>query len=171
MFKLKTNTRELIIRDGEEEGYFDLCCGILLGIGAETQLAKTPQGKLPPIEPPQEESTPEKESMPAVNGEKNCFQAGVSGFLHLVCEHCGAVKTFCKKNKMEYYKCNECGEKMELEKAALRRVWVNCECGEDTYYLTNSIDGAFDINCIRCGAPVAVEWNSKKKCYVTIQEG
>ena len=62
MFKLKTNTRELIIRDGEEEGYFDLCCGILLGIGAETQLAKTPQGKLPPIEPPQEESTPEKES-------------------------------------------------------------------------------------------------------------
>lgn len=171
MFKLKTNTRELIIRDGEEEKYFDLCCSILLGIAAETQLHKPLQGKPLPIKPPQEELEPEKESMPVRAGQERYFENGISGFLHLICEHCGAVKTFCAKNKLEYYKCNECGEKMEPEEAALRRLWANCECGNNASYLTNSVDGAFDINCIRCGAPVAVEWNNKRKCYMTIQEG
>ncbi len=53
----------------------------------------------------------------------------------------------------------------------MRRLWANCECGNNASYLTNSVDGVFDINCIRCGAPAAVEWNSRKKCYMTIQEG
>jgi len=37
----------------------------------------------------------------------------------------------------------------------------------DGSYLT---DGMFEIDCINCGTPVAVEWNRKKKGYVTIGE-
>ena len=28
----------------------------------------------------------------------------------------------------------------------------------------------FDVNCIECGTPVAVKWNSRKKLYDTIRE-
>ena len=37
--------------------------------------------------------------------------------------------------------------------------------------MTNMTDTAFDINCLDCGAPVAVQWNEKKGLYETIREG
>ena len=30
-------------------------------------------------------------------------------------------------------------------------------------------DPAFDVNCLNCGAPVAVQWNEHKGLYETIR--
>ncbi len=168
MFKIRTDTRELIIRDDGEEGYFNLCCSILLGGGTKNAADTLPQKEPLPAGAGLESTILKEKELP----EQECrAESGVGGFLHIVCGHCGAEKTFCAKSKMTYYKCGECGEKTGLDRDGLRDLYVNCECGKNSHYLTNSTDGAFDINCIRCGSPTAVEWNSKKKCYMTIQEG
>ena len=91
---------------------------------------------------------------------------GYTGFLLIKCEHCGKTKAFCSKGELTYYRC-ECGGKTEMED--LRRLYVNCECGRKSVYFTNIEDAAVDVNCIDCGQPVAVQWNSKKKVYETMR--
>lgn len=46
---------------------------------------------------------------------------------------------------------------------------VNCECGGRFRYMTNMEEPIFDVNCLNCGAPVAIQWNEKKKIYETVQ--
>lgn len=89
------------------------------------------------------------------------------GFLLIRCEHCGKVQAYCSKYLITYHKC-ECGHKTDLHD--LKPLYANCECGQKSYYQTNIADPMLDVNCISCGAPVAVEWNAKKKCYGTIKE-
>ena len=71
------------------------------------------------------------------------------GFLLIRCEHCGKIRAYCSNYPVTYHKC---------------------ECGQRSYYRTNIEDPILDVNCISCGAPVAVEWNAKKKRYGTIKE-
>lgn len=92
---------------------------------------------------------------------------GYSGFLYLECPHCGKRRAFCSRYPLKYYKCDDCGEETELHDLA--QIILNCECGKYAYYLTNVTDEVFDVNCINCGAPVAVQYNSKKKLYETIR--
>ena len=89
------------------------------------------------------------------------------GFLLIRCEHCGKVQAYCSKCLITYHKC-ECGHKTDLHD--LKPLYANCECGQRSYYRTNIEDPILDVNCISCGAPVAVEWNAKKKRYGTIKE-
>lgn len=91
---------------------------------------------------------------------------GYTGFLLIKCDHCGKTRAFCSKGRLTYYRCN-CGGNTELE--GLRRLYVNCECGKKSVYFTNVEDAALDVNCIDCGQPAAVQWNSKKKVYETIR--
>lgn len=84
------------------------------------------------------------------------------------CKECGYTRTFYSKYKLNWYKCQECGEKTVLED--LRLLWANCECGQRAHYYTNVDDPVTEVNCLVCGTPVAVEWNAKKKCYQTIAE-
>ena len=89
------------------------------------------------------------------------------GFLLIRCEHCGKIRAYCSNYPVTYHKC-ECGHKTDLHD--LKPLYANCECGQRSYYRTNIEDPMIDMNCISCGAPVAVEWNAKKKCYGTIKE-
>ena len=89
------------------------------------------------------------------------------GFLLIRCEHCGKIRAYCSNYPVTYHKC-ECGHKTDLHD--LKPLYANCECGQRSYYRTNIEDPILDVNCISCGAPVAVEWNAKKKRYGTIKE-
>lgn len=91
------------------------------------------------------------------------------GFMHIRCPHCGKIRTFCSRVEQTHYHCFECGHDVELEEN-LKIAWVNCQCGTRHKYFTNMTDKMFDIECVACGAPVAVEWNHKKKLYQTIKE-
>lgn len=64
--------------------------------------------------------------------------------------------------------CEKCGCK-EPFKEPLKQVWVYCECGNRSKYLTNRTEEMFDISCINCGTPVAVKYNEKKGIYETIK--
>ena len=94
---------------------------------------------------------------------------GYKGFLYIKCQHCGEIKSFCSKKSIKSYRCSECGTETPLKN--LSHLWLNCECGKASHYFTNMTEFAFDVNCIECGAPVAVKWNSRKKLYDTIREG
>ena len=89
------------------------------------------------------------------------------GFLLIRCEHCGKIRAYCSNYPVTYHKC-ECGHKTDLHD--LKPLYANCECGQRSYYRTNIEDPILDVNCISCGAPIAVEWNAKKKRYGTIKE-
>ena len=89
------------------------------------------------------------------------------GFLLIRCEHCGKLRAYCSNYPVTYHKC-ECGHKTDLHD--LKPLYANCECGQRSYSRTNIEDLILDVNCISCGAPVAVEWNAKKKRYGTIKE-
>lgn len=93
---------------------------------------------------------------------------GYTGFLHIRCPECGASTSFCSKHSLTYFKCRECGEKTDLKD--LTKLYTNCECGKNAVYLTNQKELAFDVDCIECGSPVAVKYNSKKNIYETIRD-
>lgn len=97
---------------------------------------------------------------------KNELREGYKGFLYIKCDHCGKEKGFYTKDKLQYHKC-ECGGKTELHE--LKELHINCECGRRFKYLTNKQEKQFDVICLECGQPVAVEWNQKKEAYETIQ--
>lgn len=88
------------------------------------------------------------------------------GFLYIHCEKCEAVKGFCAKEPINVNRC-KCGHLVELKD--LVPLYVHCECGRRSKYMTNVPDPLFDINCINCGAPVPVRWNSNKRLYETIK--
>ena len=92
---------------------------------------------------------------------------GYKGVLYLECPRCGKRRAFCSRYPLEYYKCDSCGKKTDLHD--LVQMFLNCECGRNSAYLTNVTDEILDVNCIDCGMPVAVQYNAKKKLYETIQ--
>ena len=110
-----------------------------------------------------EEPDTEESSLPAEPKFK------YKGFLYIKCPKCGAVKGFTARKPTDHYHCDCCGARSEFD-GPLVPLWVNCECGRSFHYFTNMEEPAFDINCLECGMPVAVEWNSKKHMYVTIRE-
>lgn len=92
---------------------------------------------------------------------------GYKGFLLIRCEHCGKVKAFCAYEEITEFYCIDCGRTTLLEK--LKKLWVHCECGKRFRYKTNQTEKMFDIDCLRCGYPVAIYWNGRKRVYETIK--
>lgn len=89
--------------------------------------------------------------------------AKFTGFLYVRCEKCGQERGFCAKTPISSCYCRECGGKTELKN--MRRVKIWCECGSAYRYHTNIQDAAFDMPCLSCEAPVALEWNENKNRY------
>lgn len=89
-----------------------------------------------------------------------------SGFLYIKCADCGTIKDFCAKTKIGHFKC-KCGSETELKDLA--PLYMNCECGKRHKYMTNMTVPMFDIECLECGAPVAVAWNEKKHLYESVR--
>lgn len=90
------------------------------------------------------------------------------GFMYVKCPECGALKGFYTKKESDHYHCDNCGARTDF-KNPLVLLWINCECGERFRYWTNMTDPAFDVSCLNCGAPVAVQWNEHKGLYETIR--
>ena len=86
-----------------------------------------------------------------------------NGFVHIRCEACHKESTTCLRTPTDTYICKECGHEMPLPKAY--RAYTRCECGQKGAYLTNITDWAFDIPCVRCGAPNTVTYNPGRDCY------
>lgn len=72
-------------------------------------------------------------------------EAKFTGFLYVRCEKCGQERGFCAKTPISSCYCRECGGKTELK--------------------NNIQDAAFDMPCLNCEAPVALEWNENKNRY------
>ena len=102
------------------------------------------------------------EKLPSLDSPK------YKGFLYIKCPVCGKERGLCMKKESDHYHCDGCGKQSEFEKP-LVPLWINCECGRRFKYLTNMTESMFDINCLDCGAPVAVKWNEDKQIYETIR--
>lgn len=129
---------------------------------------EVPSGEAAEPEPEDESEPPKLLDLEAGYPEMKEEPRGYSGFLYVKCSHCGNIKAFCAKIKHKYYLCHECGGKTDLEN--LVPLYINCECGCRAKYMTNMTDKVFDVNCLNCGAPVAVTWNEKKKLYEPIRD-
>lgn len=90
-------------------------------------------------------------------------EAKFTGFLYVRCEKCGQERGFCAKTPISSCYCRECGGKTELKNMRQVKIW--CECGSAYRYHTNIQDAAFDMPCLNCEAPVALEWNENKNRY------
>ena len=90
------------------------------------------------------------------------------GFLYLKCPSCGHTRGFCTKKEIGGYHCELCGAYHPFTEE-LKQLQVNCQCGRKFEYMTNKEEKMFDINCIDCGGPVAVNYNEKKEIYETIR--
>lgn len=90
-------------------------------------------------------------------------EAKFAGFLYVRCEKCGQERGFCAKTPISSCYCRECGGKTELKNMRQAKIW--CECGSAYRYHTNIQDAAFDMPCLNCEAPVALEWNENKNRY------
>lgn len=86
-----------------------------------------------------------------------------TGFLYIRCQKCGQERSFCAKTPISSCYCRECGGKTELKNMRQVKIW--CECGSAYRYHTNIQDAAFDMPCLNCEAPVALEWNENKNRY------
>ena len=106
------------------------------------------------IEP--EESVPEAEEDPE-EGKKKRSRDAIRGFAFLRCDHCGKELAFSSKSWISRYKCRSCGGETWLH-GRVRTAIANCECGNRSVYSTNVEEGAFDIPCVVCGAPMPVVW-------------
>ena len=89
--------------------------------------------------------------------------AKFTGFLYVRCEKCGQERGFCAKTPISSCYCRECGGKTELKNMRQVKIW--CECGSAYRYHTNIQDAAFDMPCLNCESPVALEWNENKNRY------
>ena len=92
-----------------------------------------------------------------------------TGLLCIKCENCGNIHMFGTTSTLKKYYCHVCGHVTALSTPPAR-LYVHCECGSRTKYLTNMRDKLVDVICRRCNAPVTVEWNHKKQLYGTVRE-
>lgn len=159
----------------EFESYegFDLCrpCATELRrriciFVSELKVPEQPEveATIEPVKPPSAEAIPEPELESSPQREPE--QVEYSGFLHLKCSGCGATKTFCTKKPMSVYHCYDCGTDTALANN-MTPVYANCECGKRSRYMTNVTEWGFDLTCVVCGAPVAVEYRSGINQYQT----
>ena len=94
---------------------------------------------------------------------------GETGFLLIRCAHCGDVHAFCARQPITVYRCEKCGGHTPLTDMFPLR--VTCECGGRYNYRTNLTVKQIDVNCYKCGCPVAVEWSERRGRYEPIGWG
>jgi ribosomal protein S27E len=98
--------------------------------------------------------------------EKRAWE-GYSGFLHIKCESCGNVHTYCPKEKIKYHKCR-CGHTTRLQD--LKLLYAECKCGKRSRYHTNITDNTTTVNCVNCGSPIDITWNERRNSYATLKD-
>lgn len=90
------------------------------------------------------------------------------GFLHIKCDKCGEVRSFCAKELVDSTVCRACGYEVKFT-SPLKTMELRCSsCGKIFNYRTNRTEETFSHNCLECGAPVDLELNHKKNYYQTM---
>lgn len=164
-------------------GFFKRSCScgwyveVTEGVVAETlvedplKLSDDNESEPVAIADPEIESAPEPEPAPepkpAPEPEPRKIKPWI-GFVHIRCEACHKESTTCLRTPADTYVCKECGHETPLSKPY--HAYTHCECGQFGRYLTNVSDWAFDIPCVKCGAPNTVTYRSGKDCYVPIDQ-
>lgn len=102
---------------------------------------------------------------PASAAERTVFETGYKGFLILTCAECGRTYTVNAQEAVQETVCKACGHVTELMEMAA--VEMRCpDCGRIWRYRTNSEQAEVTASCIKCGARMVSEWNSKFRRYV-----
>lgn len=115
-----------------------------------------------PSSAPMSPTFPKFSDVPLPNSPEN----GYHGFLYIECRSCGHVRGFNSRVNMKNYKCTECNNMTTLPR--LVPLEAKCECGKTWRYMTNCTKEKFDFNCLSCGSPMSVEYNSKEDKYVPL---
>lgn len=129
----------------------------------------TPEESLPPVKIQPKSNVMREDVTEEKSYEKLDGLYQYKGFLYMKCPECSDITGFCSKKEVQGYHCFECGADIPFTDK-LVPLYINCQCGRGFKYMTNITDNMFDINCIECGSPVAVQYNAKKKLYETIRE-
>lgn len=141
-----------------------------LYVDAGVPAAAPPQPEPSAVPAPAAEQKPKPAPAPKPAAKRQLLLSDcklpVSGFLHLRCPSCGSIRTFCAKQPISAYICRACDATSPL--SSLTRVRQICECGKASTYRTNLDEWYFDLPCIQCKSPVAMEYHPKKNCYETI---
>lgn len=92
---------------------------------------------------------------------------GYTGFLMVKCGYCGTVKGFCTRDTIQRFYCRACRNATPL--VDLVEMWTECpSCGKSYKYMTNLKGDMLEIECLNCGAPIDLEFNSRRNGYYTI---
>lgn len=152
--------------------------GIQITIQAEKTVVDPPEKPKPdpakpePVKrpaPPRQPTAPRvstsRAQWPADTGEDAAQEEPkkYTGFLFIRCQKCGQERGFCAKTPISSAYCRDCGAPTRLRDLRMIKIW--CECGASYRYFTNIQDNAFDMPCLVCEAPVALEWNEHKGRY------
>ncbi len=116
---------------------------------------------------PVEVPTPSAKEEPATFIQEH-EQTSHKGFMHIQCPNCGDIRSFNARTNISSYFCTSCRKTSDLP-SELIPLFVACECGRRFRYGTNISDSMFDIPCLDCGNPVAVQLNNKTGCFETIR--
>lgn len=119
----------------------------------------------PPRQPAAPRVSTSRAQWPADTGEDAAQEEPkkYTGFLFIRCQKCGQERGFCAKTPISSAYCRDCGAPTRLRDLRMIKLW--CECGASYRYFTNIQDNAFDMPCLACEAPVALEWNEHKGRY------
>ncbi len=102
------------------------------------------------------------------DGDENAVKGEpYTGFLHIVCEKCGATSSFCTKSPMRQFECRECGHITPL--IQLGNMNLECECGKKWQYHTNAESHLVEVNCVACQSPMIGELD-KRGNYVPLRD-
>lgn len=137
---------------------FDLCrpCAAELQLRIKAFMEELRTPKAENAVEPVGDSPAEPVSAPEMPTQCEGEPEEYSGFLHLKCSGCGALKTFCAKKPMNTYHCYDCGTDTVLTN--MTPIYASCECGKKSRYMTNVAEWGFDLACVNCGSPMAVEY-------------
>ncbi len=158
---VKTDDREFNVNlsQDQETKLFTQIMRVIFGIKADDAIAINPVKQAPEVIP---------EPVVKVPQEAAAKVPGYKGFMLMKCEHCGKVRGYCAKDEQNKYICISC-KKATAFKDDIKRLYMNCKCGTISVYWTNITDNVTEIDCIECGAPVAVKYNDKKNVYETLR--
>jgi ribosomal protein S27E len=87
---------------------------------------------------------------------------GFRGFLLIRCPNCGKDKPFYMRDPITFFKCRDCGERVDLVPAAMFPAYATCpkRCGQrQVKYMTNAVPGyggELRTDCMTCHAPIVM---------------
>lgn len=176
MIKIMTEDKNLTIKLPKEESdeLFNQLALILLNHNVEVPKSlgipkltppKITIPKFNPLDPPRPVVIKEEEK-PTVKEEYT-----YKGFLYIKCKHCGAIKGFCSKHPLSFYKCDCCGETTEFNDERMVKMIIDCvNCGSHFEYHTNIREDEILYDCIKCQSPVDLVYNARRRQFNSLNK-